>query len=175
MDETIKAYLAGILDADGYFTIKRSTYHMRVRGDATQAIHSEKVGIKQVQPEAIDLLCEYFGGSRRIEKPSAKHGKMLHAWSVTDKKAVEVVNTLLPYLRIKRRQAELLLDLRESKARQNRIVIGTFSMVNRWGQTVDMPRRIVDPDEIAKRDKLTSEIKKLNDSRPTQPRLIGRG
>ena len=150
MNETTKAYLAGILDADGYFTIKRSTYHMRVRGDSSVPVFSEKVGMKQVVPIAIDLLHEYFGGYKRIEKPSAKNGKPLHAWSVTDKKACNLVRTLLPYLRIKRKQAELLIELRKSKE-VKRIQDGTFDMTNRWGTVVTMPRRIVDPREIKKK------------------------
>lgn len=165
MDETIKAYLAGVLDSDGYFTIRRSTYQMRVRGDATQPVFSEKVGIKQVQPHAIDLLFEYFGGYRRMEKPSAINGKMLHAWSVTDKKAIAVVQELLPYLRIKHRQAEILLELRNSKTANIRLIVGTFDMTNQWGSITTLPRRIVHPEEIQKREAMVVEIKSLNDCR----------
>jgi hypothetical protein len=174
MNETMKAYLAGVLDADGYFTIKRSTYSMRVRGDSSNPVFSERVGMKQVVPIAVDLLHEHFGGYRRIEKSSAKNGKPLHAWSVTDKKACHLVRTILPYMRIKRKQAELLLELRKSKE-VKRVQDGTFEMTNRWGAVIIMPRRVVDPKEINKREQLHSQIKGLNDTRPFQPRLVGKG
>lgn len=171
MKETTKAYLAGILDGDGYFTIKRSTYAMR-NGDATQPVFSEKVGIKQIAPNAIDILHENFGGYRRIEKSSAKKGKPLHAWSVTDKKAIRVVEAVFPYLKIKRRQAEMLLKLRETKINVVRVKVGTFEMRHKSGKIVTMSRRIVSPEIIRQREQLCSNIKKLNDTRVNQPKLI---
>lgn len=157
MDEITKAYLAGCLDCDGYFTIKRSTYAMRVRGDAHNPIYSEKVGLKQVTPQVVDLLSEHFAGYRRIEKPSAQNGKPLHAWSVTDKQAIKCIAAVLPYLKIKRQQAELLLQLRESKE-----ITKHYRMV---GSNVS-------PEESAKRESLFNQIKQLNDSRQTKPRLV---
>jgi hypothetical protein len=37
------AYLAGAMDSDGCISVKRSTYAMRVRGDAAAPIFSERV------------------------------------------------------------------------------------------------------------------------------------
>ena len=155
MDELMKAYLAGCVDCDGYFTIKRSTYHMRVRNDASNPVFSEKVGLKQVIPVVVDLLQEYFGGYRRIEKPSAKNGKPLHAWSVTDKQAVACVQCLLPYLKVKLAQANVLIELRRSKDR-----------------TKGHSHNPIPPDEIRLRELLFLQVKSLNDIRPTKPVLI---
>jgi len=58
------AYLAGIMDADGYFTIKKSTYGMRVIKNCKNPCYFERTGIKQVQREAIDLIHNNFGGYR---------------------------------------------------------------------------------------------------------------
>jgi hypothetical protein len=157
MEEVMKAYLAGCLDCDGYFTIKRSTYAMRVTGDAHNPVYSEKIGLKQVKPEVVELLFKYFAGYKRIEKPSARNGKPLFAWSVTDKQAVACISALLPYLRVKREQAELLLQLRESKEITKHIrIVGSN----------------VSPEESVKREFLFNRIKQLNDSRPTNPRLV---
>jgi hypothetical protein len=171
MDEITKAYLAGCLDCDGWFTIKRSTYALRVRGDATQAVYSERIGLKQVTEDVPRLLCDSFGGYLRMEKPSAKNGKPLWAWSVSDRKAIGCVNALLPYLRVKRQQAEVLLALRGLKELP-RVQRGTFAMTNQWGSTSQMPRRFVDPEVITRKEGLFNHIKSLNDSRPTKPRLI---
>lgn len=109
------AYCAGIIDADGTIGIKRSTYAMRVRGDAGAPVFSERICVKQVTPEAVDLLKRLFGGCRGIDSPSAKRGKPLHVWQVTDRQAVTCLRSVLPYLRIKRMQAENCLALREVK------------------------------------------------------------
>ncbi len=109
------AYCAGVIDSDGYIGVKRSTYSMRVTGDSAQPIYSERVCVKQVEPQAVALLRDLFGGTLTPAKPSAKRGRPLHSWQVTDKKAAECLRALLPYLRIKRKQAENCLSLRETK------------------------------------------------------------
>jgi len=171
MDEVVKSYLAGCLDCDGYFTIKRSTYSMRVRNDATQPVFSEKIGLKQVSPEIVNMLTQYFGGYKRIEKPTAKKGKPLYAWSVSDRKAITLIKTLGDYLIIKHKQAMVLLELRRLKELP-RIQHGTFIMLNRWGKPTIMPRRIVDPDIIQAKERLFNQVKSLNNTRITKPVLL---
>ena len=157
----MKAYLAGCLDSDGYFSIKRSSYHMRVRGDSGQLVYSERIGLKQVSEHVPSLLHKYFGGYYRIDKPSSRHGKPLYAWSVTDRKAISCVTILLPYLRVKKAQAELLIELRRLKSLPWK-VIGTVARPNRWGKLVDWPHRIVDPEVIRQKDILFDKMHRLN-------------
>ena len=54
------AYLAGALDSDGHFSIKRTTYHMRVRGDANAPVFEEVIGLKQTCSSVPDLLKGMF-------------------------------------------------------------------------------------------------------------------
>lgn len=117
MDSHLLAYLAGIIDADGTIGIKRSTYSMRIRGDATVPMYSERIAVRQVEPDAIALLHDLFGGYRGINRPSAVRGKPLHSWQVTDKKAVACLKAIRPYLRLKARQADNALALRAVKDR----------------------------------------------------------
>lgn len=109
------AYLAGAMDSDGYFSIKKSTYHIRVVKDSINPSYSEKIGLKQVTREVPELLKKTFGGSLRLEKKSTKNGKPLFSWTATDINASEACRLLLPFLLIKIRQANLILELRESK------------------------------------------------------------
>lgn len=109
------AYCAGVVDSDGSIGVKRSTYGMRVRGDATQPTYSERIKVKQVEPEAVTLLHRIFGGSYRVEKTSLKSGRAFYAWQVTDKQASIVCAALMPFLRIKKAQAENVLALRAAK------------------------------------------------------------
>lgn len=173
-NEVLLAYLAGCLDCDGTFGIKRSTYHMRVRGDAGQPVFSERIGFTQVKPEVAYLLEETFGGGIGQGKGYTKRAQPTFRWSVTDRQAAKCAKAVFPYLRIKHRQAKLLLELRKLKEIP-RIKKGTFTMFNRWHVPVVMPRRIVDPEVIIAKEKLFQAIKNLNDIRIKQPQLIGKG
>ena len=106
------AYMAGVIDSDGYIGIRRSTYGMRVRKDCTQPVYYERVGCKQVQPQAVELLHKYFGGALGRDNPSVPRGKILYNWQVTNVKAMAFLCAVLPYLRIKRAQAHNCLCLR---------------------------------------------------------------
>jgi hypothetical protein len=115
MDKETLAYLAGVIDSDGSISVRRSTYAQRVRGDSGGPVYSERVTVKQVTPEAVDLLHATFGGYRFTAAPSAERGRPLHGWEVTNVKAADTLSALLPYLRIKRAQAENCLRLRYVK------------------------------------------------------------
>ncbi len=115
MDSEILAYLAGCIDCDGCIGIRRSTYAMRRRIDTFQPVYSERVMLKQVTAEVPSLLHDYFGGYLGVTKPSATYGRPLHSWEVSDRRAADLLVAVLPYLRVKRAQAENCLVLRELK------------------------------------------------------------
>lgn len=118
------AYAAGVIDSDGTIGIKRSTYGLRVRGDAKQPIYSERVAVKQVTAGAVDLLHELFGGTRRTEKRGC--GVPMQVWQCTDRQAADCLVRVLPYLRIKRAQADNCLILRQAKeqSKRARVAVG---------------------------------------------------
>ena len=169
-DKLTLAYLAGAMDADGYFTIKRSTYHLRVRGDARVPTFHERIGLKQVSPAVPELLRDVFGGSIGIQKPSARNGKPLYSWQVTDRKAATAAEMLLPYLRIKRQQAEILLELRRLKGLPRNGIIITEQR-DRWGRMRPFRRRVMSAADIDARTALLEQVKALNDIRALQPAL----
>lgn len=115
MDNMLAAYLAGAMDSDGYFGIGRSTYAMRTQHGTTNPVFSERVGLGQVTPDIPMLLRASFGGGIGVSSPNTPNSKPLYRWHTTDRKATLVCETLLPYLRVKRRQAELILELHQSK------------------------------------------------------------
>jgi hypothetical protein len=114
------AYAAGVIDSDGYIGVRRSDYAQRVRGDAGQAVYIPRVLLKQVTPEAVDLMAELFGGHRYIGKATAAKGRPLIAWGVHSRAAGVVCEALLPYLRIKRLQAENVIEVCRINASPNR-------------------------------------------------------
>ena len=109
MNKLLLAYLAGVMDSDGYFTIRRSTYNIRKIGDSKNPHYCERVGIKQVQSEATDIIHKLFGGSYRLDKPNAKNGKPLYDVQLTNLQAHRFVKAIYPFLRLKRKQARILL------------------------------------------------------------------
>ena len=117
MKKTTLAYLAGAIDSDGTIGVKRSTYAQRVVGDAGQAVFSERIALRQVTPEIVDLLRSTFGGSVYMTKPSTERGRPLHTWAVTDLQALHCAKALLPFLTVKHAQATNLLELRALKVR----------------------------------------------------------
>jgi hypothetical protein len=115
MKVEILAYLAGAIDSDGTIGIKRSTYAMRVRKDAGAPVFSERVALRQVTPHIPKLLRATFGGSIYITKPSAAKGRPLWSWAATDLRALACLTALMPFLRVKRKQAMNCLALRKAK------------------------------------------------------------
>lgn len=118
--EVALAYAAGVMDSDGYIGVHRSDYAMRVRGDANQTVYVPRVQVKQVSPEAVDLLHELFGGHRYKGKPTATRGRPLFVWAVHSRMAGQVCEALMPHLLIKRAQAENAIEVCRINAEPDR-------------------------------------------------------
>lgn len=143
------AYLAGAMDSDGFFTIKRNTYSVRVLKNSKNPSYSERIGIKQTCPIIVDIIFNNYGGYRSTQKPNTPNGKLLYSIDVRNKKAVKFINDVLPYLKIKKQQAELLLQMR------------TLS----YRDTVINGKAAVSNELINKKEGIITQIKQLNDSR----------
>ena len=116
----ILAYCAGLIDADGTIGIKRNTYAVRVRKDSQQPSYSERIHIRQVTREGLDLLSESFGGTVGREDPHSLRGQSLYRWGQTDLKATATLRQLIPFLRIKKEQAKNCLALRKLKEKSKK-------------------------------------------------------
>lgn len=110
-----RIYLAGAMDCDGSFGIKQHSYAMRVTKDATQPIYSERASLKQVTPQIPHLLQKHFGGCIHLQKPQSIGGRFLWSWLASDRVAYNCAQALLPFLILKKRHAELLIELRHTK------------------------------------------------------------
>jgi hypothetical protein len=115
MDWTMP-YLAGAIDSDGSIGIKRHSYRMRVTGDAANPCYSERICLKQVTPQIPHMLKDAFGGMIGKNKAQSENGKPLWSWQCTDRQAARACEQLVPFLQVKKRQAQLCLDLRASKS-----------------------------------------------------------
>lgn len=125
MDEIVAcacdvAYLAGVIDSDGYIGVRRDTYAMRVRGDAGQAIYQARITVRQVDHKAIDLMVFYFGGTRYPQASQAANGKTFDCWEVCSAAVGRVLPHLMPFLRIKREHALNALEVCRLNSDPNR-------------------------------------------------------
>ena len=157
------AYAAGVIDSDGSIGIRLDTHAMRVRKVKTGPIFKERVTLKQIEPQAVDLLHEAFGGSRFISAPPNERAQPLHSLQIVDRMASTFLAAIAPYLLIKRRQAELCIELRRLKdeSRQARFAYGR-------GHRGGGPR----PDSLtAAMTDLRAEIMRLNQVRGRAARI----
>ena len=104
--DTTLAYLAGMIDADGYISITRSK-----RGK--YLYFAPQVGIAGTRREPHDLASSIWGGcvSRYVPKNAAHRPQF--QWSRVGRAATEVIEAIYPFLLVKREHAELALSLWE--------------------------------------------------------------
>ena len=100
------------MDGEGYVGVVR---YMDKRDGRTY--YRVQIDVSQAHREPIDVFAQMFGGSvtHRTNKFQG-----CYSWRSYNKKACEVLRVLLPYLVVKRKQAELVLEFDLSYRRGNR-------------------------------------------------------
>src|SRR5216683_4835898 len=111
MDQLTLAYLAGIIDGEGSIGISWTRPSARNPHGAWTGY----INCSMTDEEPIRLLYETFGGYLGTQKPKLLHWRLKYIWSMTSTKACITLNLLLPYLRIKKRQALLCFKLQTLK------------------------------------------------------------
>jgi len=102
-------YLAGILDGEGTFRIcKCTSKHTLAVTNSINPRYAPYIGVGISDKDTVLLLAEELGGSVRVERAPAGH-KPIYRWTASGRKMTyRALILVMPYLRIKRRQAELL-------------------------------------------------------------------
>jgi hypothetical protein len=108
--ETLYAYLAGAIDIDGRVAISRA-FNYRRRGGERMPYYTATIALSDTDPVVPDLLQATFPAVRLEYEAKNRKYKSWHMWEAVGLKAHEPLLCLLPYLRIRRRQAELALSL----------------------------------------------------------------
>jgi hypothetical protein len=103
---TTLAYLAGMIDGDGYITIQRS-----VRNGVEY--FCAQVGIAGTRREPHDLASSLWGGKVYRYEPKNLLHRAQFQWSRCGKAAVGIIEAIEPFLLIKREHATLALELQE--------------------------------------------------------------
>lgn len=145
--ETLYAYLAGAIDADGFISIGKRAGSRRKADGTTPFYYVIKIGLSETSPIIPELLHQTFPGWYGTHQPKNPAHKRWYIWHAENAKAEAPLRALLPHLRLKRRQAEIALAFVDLLREQN---TGRF-----------MGNRLSDEQEAA-RHTLYAELSRLN-------------
>lgn len=101
------AYLAGFVDGEGTIGMRRVKL-ARNRGGYS---YEPYVSVGNTDPTIVTWLGEIFGGTVRTRKQQARGNRklLIYQWEVKSRTAVAVCRVLAPFLRMKGKQADLLI------------------------------------------------------------------
>jgi len=144
--DTLYAYLAGAIDIDGRVLIRRARREGRGQ---VRYYYSAAVALSDSDPALPDLFQATFPARRLQYEAKNRKQRAWHMWEAVGQSAQEPLVCLLPYLRIRRRQAELALSL--------------ITLMQR--DKAGSGRSLSDEQEEARRQ-LYEQVMMLNSSRP---------
>lgn len=113
-DETMKAWFAGFFDGEGTVNIVGSYWESK-RG--TSIRYTLKLTLPQKSSAILQLIKLYFGGT--VHVGGGVNTGHLWIWQINGIKAQGMLIQILPYLKLKREQAKLGIEL------HNRIMSAT--------------------------------------------------
>ena len=161
MKDTDIAYIAGLIDGEGYIGIKKSS----VRKDCVNPNYHARIQIRMVEEQAIKFIAETLGGSYYKEKAHCNNGRPLYCYQASDKIAEETLKKVLPYLKVKEHSAKKVLELRElqKNCRKYQTKITGYRTLNHWcGKPVKVANKSFSDEYIAMCESLYHECKRLN-------------
>jgi hypothetical protein len=138
MDDLSVAYYAGIMDSDGHIGVNHVNKKLKRPGVAAViSITNRHRGILE------EVQSSYGGGVHKRCSPSInKNWTQTYNWYCKGSTALEFLKAIYPHLRIKRRQAELAMEVLSLTANRETFRIGE--------------------DERNRRDAICAEMKVLN-------------
>jgi len=111
MKQADLGYVAGIIDGEGSIHIVRRKEPTTRRGYKYEL----QISVGNTQEWLIRWLHFNFGGYMHVCKAPKKGNRDCWHWSIRTRDAVDFLKLLLPYLKLKRPQAELALQFQGNK------------------------------------------------------------
>ncbi len=115
ISEADLAYTAGIIDGEGNIGIYPNTSHLTKAG---KTVHRMRVRVTNTDEWLIHWLKENYGGSIGVVDRGTLYGrnwKPAWWWTLSCNPALRFLKLILPYLRLKKPQAELAVRFQEGK------------------------------------------------------------
>ena len=114
ISETDKAYIAGIIDGEGCISITRAK---RTNGEYA---YQESMSMAMTNEEAIRTISNIFGGQYFCYQYNTKN-KPEYFYKVQSGVLENILQSILPYLKVKKEQAKLALEVRQLRVQRNTI------------------------------------------------------
>lgn len=100
------AWAAGFFDGEG---------HIRIAKHSKRGSYMLSISAVQATPEPIELLQKLFGGTAHKRVKSYRGAlKVMFTWQASSKLAEGILMEMLPYLVVKRDEAELAFEFRRT-------------------------------------------------------------
>ena len=100
------AYLAGVIDSDGFISIQRVVRKGK-------PYHCAVIGIAGTRSQPHDLASQLFGGKVIAYHPKNPRHRTQFQWQRAGRSAIPAIEAVMPHLRVKCEQAVLALALEE--------------------------------------------------------------
>jgi len=141
LDERELGYLSAMLDAEGSICVMKIRTPTRRRPAPT---YNLRVDVTNTHEPTVQRYRELFGGvARRLVRGT---NRPIFCWCVSQLLALRCITTLLPALRIKRRQADVAVRFMATFRRENQ------------------GRNLIGSDVLSERLRLVEELSALNNS-----------
>ena len=142
-------YLAGLFDGEGHVTVTRN------RANAREYL-TVGCGISNQNRSVLETIREQYGGGIYCGNHATETRKATYAWLARSVEMTQFLQAVLPYLQIKRRQAELGIEFQigMSFTRQHGAWAANGNSEERCGR--------VTVEEAARRERIRVELRSLN-------------
>lgn len=105
------AYLAGLVDGEGYIGIKKDL----IKSRGLNPVFYERLSIASIDKPTIDMLVDFFKcGKIYWHKPSKLSKRGYWSWEISNKICIFVLKQLYPYIKIKKPEIDIIFQLRKS-------------------------------------------------------------
>lgn len=103
------SYIAGIMDTDGSFSLKRE---LRKSGGSKSPVYTPCILLSQYDSRAIyHMVNNFIGANLMVIKAKGTKNGFCYRFSITSKKyAIQFLKRVIPFLILKKEQAQVLLD-----------------------------------------------------------------
>jgi len=112
LEPTSLAYAAGIVDGEGC---------IRINKQGKSGNHAIRVQITNTKHVLVSQFQEWFGGNITVNEASRYNPRAntSYVWEVSAKRAADVLSAIGPYLKLKKEQADVALQLQDTKRNTN--------------------------------------------------------
>ena len=147
-------WCAGIIDADGSIYITKLSPGPRRK----RTTYVGKIYVGNTSKKMVDEFREIFGGSVTLDsRKDLPNSKPFWHWNAGPKLSREILKAVLPFLKIKNRQAEIILEFSKFSKLSKKRAVKRDSLGRVTGSSVEYNSEI-----LKQMEELYDEIKSLN-------------